>query len=93
MKAFMLSLKITYRGKSIVSCPLWHFVLVTDKGWAYDVSGPWDMEYITPENVTNEVRENAIKINCLPTGRSLAPNTYREGDILFQFPADEGLSR
>jgi hypothetical protein len=88
-KALILSLKITYRGKSIVSCPFWRFVLVTDKGWAYDMSGHWDMEYIAPENVTDEVREDAIKISYLPVARSLVPNTYCEGDILFQFPADE----
>jgi rubredoxin len=89
MKLLVLSVKITYRGGDIGTCPPLGGVLLTDKGWAYDEAIPWNTEYISPENVTDEVRENAVEFNYLPTLSSLAPNTYCEGDILFQFPADE----
>ena len=83
------SLLVDSMGRDIGTCPPLGAVLLTDKGWAYDEAVLWNIEYISPENVTDEVRENAVEFNYLPMLSSLAPNTYCEGDILFQFPADE----
>jgi len=88
-RLLVLSLKISYRGEEIGSCPIWRYTLVTDKGWAYGEKSEWELERISSEDVTEEVRENVLECKSLPGHEPLAPNTWCEGDILFTFPRDE----
>ena len=99
MKFLILRVNVLNVEEHVEMCPCWGIlptewcpfgqpVLITDKGWAYD----WESlpgEWIPPEHVTEEVKKNAVECSIFPAGKSLAPNTYCEGDIFFESPLNE----
>jgi hypothetical protein len=46
------------------------------------------LEPIPYENVSEDVVERAMKYEAFPYLRLLHPDDYREGDVLFEHPAD-----
>jgi hypothetical protein len=76
-------------GEEAVRCPIGGLVLVTDKESQYEEVLPWYLEPIPYENVSEDVVEHAMEYEAFPYLRLLRPNDYCEGDILFEYPADE----
>jgi hypothetical protein len=89
MKILMVKLWALNVREEAIRCPIGGLVLVTDKGSAYDEVLPWYLEFIPYEDVSEEVVEHAMEYEVFPYLRLVAPNTYCEGDMLFEYPADE----
>jgi len=94
IKVIIIGLRIKNLGKEIkYTSEILSFVLVTDKARSCEKAYLMDLEYISSWDVTTEVREQAIEYKEIPWHQAVAPNTYSEGQIIFQFPADENRSR
>lgn len=89
-KLIIVTLKIENIGKSTKSASeIWDFLLVTDANRSYSTVTPLDLELLLGSQVTEKVKREAVPLEGLNTLTSVAPNTYIEGDILFQIPARE----
>lgn len=88
MKLILIRLKIRNIGEEIRSTSdIWDFTLVTDMNKSYEDTHPIGAEWIfAPEE---DVKAQAIEYYGLEVTASVAPNTYIEGDVLFQIPANE----
>jgi hypothetical protein len=89
MKILVVRLSALNIGEEAIRCPIGGLVLITDKGLTYEEAFPWYLEFIPSENVSGEVIEHAIDYEVFPYLRLVPPNTYCEGDILFEYPIDE----
>jgi hypothetical protein len=89
MKILVVRLSALNIGEEEIRCPIGGLVLITDKGLTYEEAFPWYLEFIPSENVSGEVIEHAIDYEVFPYLRLVPPNTYCEGDILFEYPIDE----
>ena len=90
MKAIIIDLRIKNLGIEIeYTSDIWSFVLVTDKARSCEKAYLMDLEYILSRDVTTEIREQAVEYKELPWHQAVAPNTYSEGQIIFQFSVDE----
>lgn len=88
MKLILIRLKIKNVGKEVRSLSdVWDFTLTTNMNKSYEDTYPISIKWILiPEK---EVEAQAVEYHGLEATVSIAPNTYIEGDILFQIPVNE----
>jgi len=90
-KYVIVTLRIRNVGKASSSPSLYNFLLVTDVDKSYETIYPSYSNKI--RNVSEEIKSISMTVNELKLYKSLAPNTYIEGDILFQIPIHESPKR
>ena len=88
MKIILVELRIRNVGKEVRSASsIWDFLLVSDKNKSYENIFLTDLEWLF--DPSEEVKATAMMYSSLDIFSSLAPESYIEGHLLFQIPADE----
>ena len=78
-------------GETRSASEIWDFILVSNANKSYERVYTFSLDPIW--KATDEVKSKAVIFEELSTSTSLAPNTFIEGDLLFQIPIDEEPSK
>ncbi len=86
-KVVIMTLMIKNEGSKPASlASVWDFKLITSSGRCYSEVLPIDLNLIPPWKLNSTVKSEALSFNQLSTSGELIPNTYVEGDVMFQIP-------
>ena len=90
MKIILVDVKITNRADDIREPSVIDVLfLVTDKGKIYHDITPWDLDMLSYDEVTPNIKSKAVKYVDLNLWDELAPEAYVEGHIMFEIPIKE----
>lgn len=90
MKIILVNVKITNRAEDIREPSVIDVLfLVTDKGKVYHDITPWDLDMLSYDEVTPNIKSKAVKYVDLNLWDELAPEAYVEGHIMFEIPVKE----
>lgn len=79
--------------KAETASDIWNFILVSNANKSYEKTYTYELDWIPSRDITDKIKSKAVIYEELDTFASVAPNTYIEGDLLFQIPADEEPSK
>lgn len=90
MKLILIRLKIKNIGKEVESAlDIGDFTLTTNLNRSYNDVYPINIKWILTPEEEAKAQAEAVEYHGLELMASIAPNTYTEGDILFQIPINE----
>jgi len=90
MKIILVDVKITNRAEDIREPSVIDVLfLVTDKGKVYHDVTPWDLNMLSYDQITPNIKSKAVKYVDLNLWDELAPEAYVEGHIMFEIPVKE----